>query len=55
MKYRQHFRRRIHNNENEDDPGSWNNNGEEMRNLYQRPRRTNEQINRDEQHTKGNQ
>ena len=29
-------------------------NGEEVKNVYQRPRRTKEGMNRDEQHTRGN-
>ena len=32
-------RKRIQNNDSEDDPGSWENNGEDARNLYQRTRR----------------
>ena len=34
---------RIQNNDSEDDPGSQKKNGEEARNVYQRPRRTKEQ------------
>ena len=34
--------------DSEDDPGSWKKNGEDARNVYQRPRRTKEQTNRDE-------
>ena len=34
-------RKRIQNNDSEDDPGSWENNGEDTRNVYQRPARTN--------------
>ena len=41
-------RKRIQNNDSEDDPGSWENNGEDARNVYQRPTRTKEQTNRDE-------
>ena len=37
---------RIQNNDSEDDPGSQKKNGEEARNVYQRPRRTKEQRNR---------
>ena len=32
-------RKRIQ-NDSEDDPGSWKQNGEDTRNFYQRPRRT---------------
>ena len=50
--YRQSPRKRIQNNYSEDDPGSWEKNGgkdwEDARNVYQRPRRTKEQTNRDE-------
>ena len=45
---RQTSRIRIQNNDSEDDPGSSENNGEDTRNVYQRPRRTKEQTNRDE-------
>ena len=38
----------IQNNDSEDDPGSRENNGEDARNVYQRPTRTNEQRNRGE-------
>ena len=41
---RQPSRKRIQNNNNEDDPGPWKKNGgkdcEDARNVYQRPRRT---------------
>ena len=37
-------RKRIQNNDSEDDPGSWENNGEDARNVYQRPIRKKEQI-----------
>ena len=47
--------KRIQNNDSEDDAESQENNGEERRNVYQRPRRTKEQTNRDEQHTGKNQ
>ena len=40
--------KRIQNNDSEDDAESQENNGEERRNVYQRPRRTKEQTNRDE-------
>ena len=30
--------------DSEDDPGSWKKNGEDARNVYQRPRRTKEQT-----------
>ena len=39
-------RKRIRNNDNEDDPGSRKNNEEDARNVYQRPRRTKEQKNK---------
>ena len=42
-RYEQTFRKRIQNNDNEDDPGSWENNGGDARNAYQRLRRTKEQ------------
>ena len=35
-------RKRIQ-NDSEDDPGSWEHNGEDARNIYQRPARTKEQ------------
>ena len=34
---RQPSRKRIQNNDSEDDPGSQENNGEDARNIYQRP------------------
>ena len=37
-------RKRIQNNDSEDDPGSQKNNGEDARNDYQRPRRIKEQT-----------
>ena len=45
MKWRQaqHFRKRIQNNDSEDDPRFWKKNGENARNTYQRPR-TKEQL-----------
>ena len=39
---------RFQNNDSEDNPGSQKNNGKDARNVYQRPRKTKEQINRDE-------
>ena len=39
-------RKRIQNNDSEDDPGSLENNGKEARNVYQRPTRTKEQAKR---------
>ena len=48
MKWRQATsRKRIQNNDNEDDPRSWEKNGEDSRNVYQ-SLRTKEQTNRDE-------
>ena len=44
MKQRQPSRKRTQNNESEDDPGSQKNNGEDARNVYQRPTRTKEQT-----------
>ena len=45
MKWRQAtFQKRIHYNDNEGDPGSWESNGEDARNVYKRPRRTKEQT-----------
>ena len=40
--------KRTQNNDREDDAESQENNGEERRNVYQRPRRAKEQTNRDE-------
>ena len=40
--------KRIQNNDSEDDAESQENNGEERRNVYQRPRRTKEETHRDE-------
>ena len=52
MEIRQSLRKRIQNNDSEDDLGSQKKNGgkgwEDARNVYQRPRRTKEQTNRDE-------
>ena len=39
--------KRTLNNNSEDDPGSWENNGEDARNVSQTPSRTKEQTNRD--------
>ena len=36
------FQKKIQSNDSEDDPGSQENNGEDVRNVYQRPRRTKE-------------
>ena len=47
--------KRIQNNDSEDDPGSQENNGEDVRNVYQRPSRAKEQTNRDESYTSRNQ
>ena len=45
MKQRQAaFQKRIQNNDSEDDSGSLKNNGEDARNVYQRPRKTKEQT-----------
>ena len=45
MNWRQQsFRKRIQNSNSEDNPGSWKQNGEDARNVYQRPRRTKEQT-----------
>ena len=41
----------FQNNNSEDDPGSQKKKGEDARNVYQRPRRTKEQINRNKQYT----
>ena len=38
------FQKRIQNNDCEDDPGSRENNGEDEGNVYQRPRRAEEQT-----------
>ena len=45
---RQPSRKRIQNNDSEDDSGSWENYGEDARNVCQRPRGTKEQTSRDE-------
>ena len=37
---RQTFRKRIQNNDREDDPRSQENNGKDARNIYQRPTKT---------------
>ena len=44
--YRQTSRKRIRNIDSEDDPGSWENNGEDAKIVYQRLGITKEQINR---------
>ena len=44
---RQTSRKRTLNNDSEDDPRSWENNGEDARNVSQTPNRTKEQTNRD--------
>ena len=49
------FRKRTQNNDSEDDPGCQKQNGEDARNVYQRPGRNKEQTNRDEQYTRRNQ
>ena len=41
---RQPSRKTIQNNDSEDDPGSWEKNGEDARNVYQRSIRTKEQT-----------
>ena len=41
---RQPSRKWIQNNDSEDDPGSWENNGEDARNVWQRPTRIKEQT-----------
>ena len=41
---RQPSRKIIQNNDSEDDPGSWENNEKDARNVYQRPTRTKEQT-----------
>ena len=47
MKWRwQASRKGIQNNDSIDDPGSWENSGEDARNVCQRPIRTIEQTNR---------
>ena len=47
-------RRRIQNNDSEDDPGSQKKNGEDARNVYQRPGRTKEQTEMNDKITKMN-
>ena len=44
----------FQNNGSKDDLGSWENNGEDARNVYQRPTRTKEQTNRNK-YTRRNQ
>ena len=46
--YRKPTRKRIKNNDSEDDPGSWENKGENARSVYQRLTRTEEQTSREE-------
>ena len=41
---KQPSRKIIQNNDSEDDPGSWENNEKDARNVYQRPTRTKEQT-----------
>ena len=56
MKWRQApFRKRTRNNDSEDDPGCQKQDGEDARNVYQRPGINKEQTNRDEQYTRRNQ
>ena len=38
------FQKKIQNNDSENDPGSQKKNGEDIRNVYQRPGRTKEQT-----------
>ena len=46
-------KKRIQNNDSENDPGSWEKNEEDARNVYQRPRELQgEEKNRGEQHTR---
>ena len=56
---RQHSRKKIQNNDSEDNPRSQKKNGGKdwkyAINVYQRPRRTKEETNRDEQYTRRNQ
>ena len=42
-------------NNSKNDPGSWKQNGEDVRNFYQRPKRTKGQTGTDEQHTSSKQ
>ena len=49
---RQTSRKRIKNNDSEDDPKFQKKNGEDARNVYQRPKRTKEWSNRDKQYTR---
>ena len=41
---KQPSRKIIQNNDSDDDPGSWENNEKDARNVYQRPTRTKEQM-----------
>ena len=52
---RQPSRKRIQNNDREDDLGSQKKNGDDARNICQRPRRTKKQTYGDEQYTRRNQ
>ena len=47
-------KKRIQNNDSEDDPGAWKHNGEDARNVYQRPGRTKEQRETNNIHNKKN-
>ena len=56
MKWRQAtFHKRIQKNDSEDDLGSQKKNGEDVRNVCQRPRRTKKQAYEDERYTRRNQ
>ena len=44
--------KRIQNNDNEDDPGSWRKNEEVSINVYQRPRRTKKRTNRHDEYNR---
>ena len=52
---RQTSRKRIQNNDGEDDLGTWKKNGKDAKNVYQKPRITKEQANRNEQYSRRNQ
>ena len=55
MKWRGQASEKRVQNDSKDDPRSWEKNGEDARNVYQRPRRAKRQRNGDEKSTRRNQ
>ena len=55
MKWRRQASEKGVQNDSEDDPRSWEKNGEDARKVYQRPRGAKGQRNGDEQSTRRNQ